>query len=121
METPVSNYFTWESPSSLEGIERRDPDLSDDEGLFPEQPAFTGLFPPTIFKSLLFKAVNAAQLGPSSVRDASFASSHDRNNPLFLELTKLMEAIPTPHLFLDVLQCQWTSPHSALAPSSVDR
>ncbi|XP_058027289.1 uncharacterized protein LOC131192292 [Ahaetulla prasina] len=35
-----------------------------------EQPAFTSLFPPVIFKSLLFKATNAVRLGSSLDGDA---------------------------------------------------
>lgn len=61
-------------PSPFKRADCQDPDLSYD-GLLPEQPAFIGLFPPAIFRSLLFKAVNAAQLGPSSAGDAPSESS----------------------------------------------
>lgn len=35
---------------------QHDIDLSDDEGLMPDQPAFVGLFRPQLFRSLLHKA-----------------------------------------------------------------
>lgn len=69
---PGSPALSQESrPSFLEDGDRGDPDLSDD-GLGPEQPAFTGLLPPSIFKSLLFKATNVAHLG-SSAEDPSIS------------------------------------------------
>lgn len=70
---------------------------------------------------MLFKASNAAQLGTSLVGNEPSASSHEVQNPLFLEPTKPVDAIPAPRLFLDVIQHQWTSPGTAPAPSSSDR
>lgn len=40
--------------SLLEEEVQKDLDLSEDEGLTPDHPAFAGLFRPTLFKSLLF-------------------------------------------------------------------
>lgn len=37
-----------------------DLDLSEDEGLPPNQPVFTGLLPQALFKTLLHKAINTA-------------------------------------------------------------
>lgn len=37
--------------------------FSDNEGLGPDQPAFSGLFRLQVFKSLLFKAQNTTRLG----------------------------------------------------------
>lgn len=37
-------------------------DFSDDDGVFPDTPAFTGLFPPNRFRSLLHKARTTASL-----------------------------------------------------------
>lgn len=47
--------------------------------------------------------------------------SHEVLNPLFSEPTKPVDAISAPCMFLDVVQCQWVSPGSALLPSSSDR
>lgn len=52
-----------QSPPDPQEEGQRELDLSDDEGLAPDQPAFTGLFQPSLFKPLLFKAKNSAQPG----------------------------------------------------------
>lgn len=90
-------------PSLLGEVEPREPNISDDKGLSLEQPVFIGLFPPAIFKSLLFKVSNVVQLGSPATREAP-PPSHEVLNPLFSELTKPVDAIPVPHLFLDVVQ-----------------
>lgn len=57
-----------ESPSlrselSIMGEEgQRELDILEDEGLTPDIPAFTGLFPPALFRSLLFKARSTSRL-----------------------------------------------------------
>lgn len=107
-------------PSLLEEVDHRDPDLSDDDGLLPEQLALTGLFPPTIFKSLLFKATNVAHLSSPPAGDIP-PPSHEVSAPLFSELSKAVDAIPALCLFLNVVQRQWTTPGSAPIPSSTDR
>lgn len=60
LDSPAHSYVS--HPSALGEVEPQEPDLLEDEDLPPEQPAFTGLFPQAIFKSLLFKVVNTAQL-----------------------------------------------------------
>lgn len=82
---------------SFEEVYLREPDLSDDEDLPPEQAAFTGLFPPALFKSLLFKAVNTAQLASTEMIPPTSRGSLD---PMFAELTKPVDSIPVPLLFL---------------------
>lgn len=101
-------------PSILVAGESREPELSEDEGLPPEQPAFTGFFPLALFKSLLFKAVNTAQHGSNP------AESQAGLNPVFAEPTRPVDSTPVPPLFLDVVRKQWSSPGSALVPSSTD-
>lgn len=62
-----------QSPSQLRGSvdlcledePQRDTDLSDDEGALPDVPAFTGLFPQGLFKSLLHFQVSAPPTGRS--------------------------------------------------------
>lgn len=87
---------------TLEEVDHQDPDLSDDEG---QQPAFTGLFPPAVFKTLLFKASNVAQLDPLVAEEAPPPPQRPFN-PLFLEPAKPVDSVPAPLLFLDVIQCQ---------------
>lgn len=104
-------------PLMLTAGDPREPDLSDDEGLPPEQPAFTGLFPPALFKSLLFKAVNTAQLGSNPVQSGSTPSQASLD-PVFAEPTQSVDSVPVPPLFLDVVRRQWSSPGSVPVPSS---
>lgn len=94
--------------------------MLEDEELPPEQPAFTALFLQAIFKSLLHKAINTAQLGSSSTETAP-SSSHDDINPLFVEPSRPVDSIPILPLFLDVVKKQWTMPGSVPVPSSMDR
>lgn len=104
IETPVSPVSSCGShPSSLAEMDSQEPDLSADEGLPPDQPSFTSLFPQAIFKSLLFKAINTAQLG-SSPPVSIPSSSQGALNPLFAEPTKPVDCIPMPPLFLDVIK-----------------
>lgn len=101
-------------------VEPREPDLSEDEGLSPEEPAFTGLFPQALFKTLLFKAVNAAQLGSCSTELVP-PPSHWSRNPLFVEPTKPLDSIPAPPLFLGVVRKQWSLSGSAPVLFSANR
>lgn len=54
MQEPYSPASSNQSP--LEEETHRDLELSEDEGLMPDQPVFAGLFCPALLKSLLFKA-----------------------------------------------------------------
>lgn len=105
---------------TIVGIESQEPDLLEDEGLPPEQPAFTGLFPQAPFKSLLFKAVNTAQLGSGPPEPAP-QSAPGSLNPLFAEPSRPVSSIPTPPLFLNVVKKQWAAPGAAPVPSSMGR
>lgn len=101
----------------FEEIESRRP--SDDKSLPPEQSAFNGLFPLALFKSLLFKAVNTAQIG-SVTPETVLPPSQGTLNPLFVELIRSVDTVPAPPLFLDVIRKQRSCPGSALVPSSTD-
>lgn len=116
--SPTASHYS--CPSRLGDVDSCEPDLSDDEGLPPEQPAFSGLFPQALFKSLLYKAVNTVQLG-STVPESISPPVQGKLNPLFEEPAKSITSIPTPPLFLDVLKRQWASPGSAPLPSSMDQ
>lgn len=104
----------------IDGIDLGEPELSEDEGLPPDQPAFTGLFPQALFKSLMFKAINTAQLGTAPPQEP-IPTGKGTLDPLFAEPTKAITCIPTPPLFLKVLRKQWASPGSPPVLSSMDR
>lgn len=61
-----------------------DSDLSEDEDLAPDQPAFVGLFKPAVFRSLLFKAKKVTRLGLSQGSQDS-TSDKETMDPLSLE------------------------------------
>lgn len=81
--------------------ETRDLDLLDDEGLIPEQPTFTGLFPHGLFKLLLFKVKNSARLGAPSAPPET-ESTPASSDPLFSEPTADTEFSSSPGLFISV-------------------
>lgn len=60
-----------QSQISEEEEGQRELQLSDDEDMGPDQPAFTGLFQHSLFQSLLFKARNSARLGSTSTQAES--------------------------------------------------
>lgn len=73
-----------------------DQDLSDDEGLGPDQPAFVGLFHPQMFRSLLFKAQNITSLGASAPKAQDPSLVSDPASSLFEEPSIQTEVIPAP-------------------------
>lgn len=86
----------------------------------PEQLAFMGLFPPNIFKSLLFKATNVARLTSPASEPVS-TTSHGAVYMLFSEPDRAVDTIPAPCLFVDVVKRQWLFPGAAPLPSSMDK
>lgn len=82
--------------------DRREPDLSDDEGLQLEMPSFTGLFLPSVFKSLLFKSTNVASIS-STTKRLTPTRSQQSTDPLFTELDKTVD-VPSPWLFVDIVK-----------------
>lgn len=122
------NFFTQEpytpdssNQSPLEEETHRDLELSEDEGLMPDQPAFAGLFCPSLFKSLLFKAKNTARLGTHLPSPDPTSETADAKDSLFSEPTTEAEVVPSPRLFLDVVQRQWASPGTGSNPSNLDK
>lgn len=91
--------------------------LSEDEETDTEHPTTSGLFPPGLFKSVLYKAHAATGLGPSPAQDSAQAQS--QGDPLFSVVTREMDFVPTPPLFLETVRSQWSSPASGPAPSSL--
>ncbi|XP_034290509.1 uncharacterized protein LOC117675694 [Pantherophis guttatus] len=111
--------------SLSEGEIAPDQDLSEDEGLEPDQPSFIGLFKPQLFRSLLFKAQNVTGLGisstPSSQGASTPSSQHPSSSLLFQEPSIRAEVVPAPKLFSDVVQRQWSSPSSGPVPNGLDK
>ncbi|XP_034278399.1 uncharacterized protein LOC117668538 [Pantherophis guttatus] len=118
-DSPVSSMAS-RSPSHA-AEEPHDLELSEDDDLPPEQPAFTGLFPQALFKSLLHKAIATAQLSSPSPLPVSDSAPKGTLNPLFAEPARTVDTISTPPLFLDVIKKQWSSPGSAPTPTAADR
>lgn len=87
-----------------------DQDLSEDEGLEPDQPSFVGLFRPQMFRSLLYKARAVTKLGGSQPSATSTVPTPDLASALFQESTVQAEVIPAPKLFSDVVNRQWAFP-----------
>lgn len=96
-------------------------ELSDDDELPPDNPAFTGLFRPAMFKSLLHKArltTNLGAAGTDTAGDSAAAGPHDA---LFHPSKPDKDVVPCPRLFLEVLQNPWGQPGSLTSPSSLDK
>lgn len=93
-----------------------DQEFSDDEGLIPDRPAFTGLFHPTLFKSLLYKAKTTAPMGVAEAPAEPPLGLQDPSERLFSEPAAEQDVIPSPKLFIDVIQRQWNQPGSLSAP-----
>lgn len=107
--------------SISEEEEARDLALLDDEGLASDQSAFTGLFRPQIFRSLLFKVLAVTCLGGTSTTGEAPSASADPASSLFAELEVEPETIPAPKLFTDVIQRQWALPGSSPTLNGLDK
>lgn len=126
MDDHISDHELSGSPTSADQGSLSETDevlesaLSDDEGLFPDQSPFIGLFRPQMFCSLLFKAMATTRLRevPSS---STVLSSLDPASALFAELTIDLKTIPAPKLFLDVLHRQWSLPGAGPSPNGLDK
>lgn len=107
------------SQESLWGDEgHRDPDLSVDEDMVPDPPAFTGLFSSSLFKLLLHKVRSTTKLGAQT---APSEVSLDPADGLFQKPKTTQEDIPVPRPFLDVIQKQWDHTRAFPTSSSNDR
>ncbi|KAG8136421.1 hypothetical protein E2320_005002 [Naja naja] len=84
-EVSLSPNSCMQSRESLsEDEDQRDLALSEDEGLFPDPLAFTGLFSPALFKSLLHKAKTMAHMGVDSHPSEAALGLQDPSEGLFL-------------------------------------
>lgn len=124
-DSPLNSYYN--DHSVMEAFVFGEPGLSEDEGLPPDQPAFSSLFPQALFKPLPFKAINTAQLGSVSAQHA-VPSGQGSLDPLFagkqwrpfVSLCQGDLLYPYTAFFLEVLKKQWASPGSDPVPSATD-
>lgn len=93
------------SEGSLVGEdERAYQDLSEDEGLAPDRPTFAGLFKQAPFKSLLYKAKLITNIGVLGGSSEPPKEPQDQTERLFTESLTEQEIVPSPQLFMDVVQ-----------------
>lgn len=122
LQGPCSPASSRQSQSLfLEEEGQKNLQLSEDEGLIPDQPAFAGLFCLSLFKPLLFMAKNTARLGAIPATSDPALELANPADSLFPEPTTETEVVPAPKLFIDVVQRQWASPGSGPSPSTNDR
>lgn len=119
---PSSTYPSLGSENSFWGEEDQlEQDLSEAEGLTPDKPAFTGLFKPSLFKSLLFKAKTTIHMVFRATSEQAAMDLQDPSEGFFDEPAPAEEIIPSPKLFVDVIQHQWSQPSSLAAPRGSDK
>lgn len=94
--------------------------LLEDEGMTPDPSPFIGLFWPDLFKSLLCKAKTITNLGPEPGPDPAL-SAVDSSHMVFSEPTVENEVVPSPKLFLGIVQRHWASPGAGPPPSGTER
>ncbi|XP_060542553.1 lamina-associated polypeptide 2-like isoform X2 [Pantherophis guttatus] len=113
-ESLLADDSVWdeEEPEEME--------LSEDEDLAPERPSFTGLFRPSMFKSLLHKAKITTNMGVSSTQPSQQADSHPHDD-LFQLHKPEQDFIPCPELFTDVVQKSWSQLAYISAPNGLDK
>lgn len=125
-EAPVTahspSHFHHSDQSFLNKEEAFDYSLSGDE----EDPSSvsspsTDLFRHELFKTLLHKAKITANLGISPMPTSLTSDLCDSNTRLFTEKVTEQETVPSPKLFLDTVQHQWTQPSSISNPSGLDK
>ncbi|XP_013927219.1 PREDICTED: uncharacterized protein LOC106553274 [Thamnophis sirtalis] len=86
----------------------------------PSKPTFSGLFQPSLFKSLLFKAKVLGKFGgkPSESLVQPQAISSET---IFADQAIEADMVPTPKTFLDLVKPQWEFPTSGPIPTSNDK
>ncbi|XP_039184041.1 bifunctional arginine demethylase and lysyl-hydroxylase JMJD6 isoform X2 [Crotalus tigris] len=94
--------------------------MSEDEEAAPEQVSTSGLFDPSLFRSLLMKACTTANLTSVQEEKPSTSTSQE-SNPLFAEQVVEEKQIPCPHIFRTTVEKQWTSLATLPSPSSTEK
>uniref|UniRef100_A0A2D4J936 Uncharacterized protein n=1 Tax=Micrurus lemniscatus lemniscatus TaxID=129467 RepID=A0A2D4J936_MICLE len=103
--------------SEVDPLERG---MSDDEGLSPDLPIFTGLFRPQLFKSLLFKAKNTTWLDNTGTPPTPNITG-EAEDLIFSQPVIEAEVIPVPHMFSNLVQKQWAAAASYPTPTGHDK
>lgn len=85
-----------------------DHNLSEDEKVSADRPRSTGLFRHEMFKTLLHQAKITANMGVTLSTSEVPLTSRDSNTLLFTEAVTEQQAIPSPKLFVDRIQRQWS-------------
>lgn len=78
--------------------------MSEDEGLPLDPPTFVHLFKPAVFHFLLFKAKKVAGIPAPKAPQGMDPDKTDTTDPLFIQPNMEKEVIPSPRLFIDVVQ-----------------
>lgn len=86
----------------------------------PAKPTFSGLFQPSLFKPILFKAKATAKFGDKPP-DTTVKPQGMSAETIFAEQAIEAETVPTPKIFLDLVKRQWASPTSGPMSTSNDR
>lgn len=81
----------------------------------------TGLFRHEMFKTLLHKAKVTANMGLVQPPLLTASDSSDSNTRFFTERVAQQDTVPSPKLFLDTVQRQWSQPGSITNPSGLDK
>ncbi|XP_039219686.1 uncharacterized protein LOC120317288 [Crotalus tigris] len=97
-----------------------DTPLSEEEEPTPEQVTSSGLFDPSVFRSLLIKAIDTVKL-TSAQEEAPSSSANQEANPLFAEKVKEDPQIPCPLVFKTTVEKQWASLATTPSQSSLDK
>lgn len=120
-ESPCQQDSLHSDDSVLEENYQPEFEFSEDEGLMPERPGFTGLFCPSVFKSLLHKAKVSTNVGVVEGSSDQIQGSSNPSKDLFMIPKPEQEFIPCPTLFSEVIQRPWSQPGSLAAPSGHDK
>uniref|UniRef100_A0A2D4MNC7 Uncharacterized protein n=1 Tax=Micrurus spixii TaxID=129469 RepID=A0A2D4MNC7_9SAUR len=102
--------------------EKEDPPVEgmSDDDLKPDQPNFTGLFCPQLFKSLLFKTKNTAHL--DKYPSIQCPDPQEESEDLILsQPVSEVEVIPVTQMCSDLINKQWASAAVYPAPTSFDK
>ncbi|XP_013931194.1 PREDICTED: uncharacterized protein LOC106556739 [Thamnophis sirtalis] len=111
---------TSSQPSVFREEERpaRDSDLSEDEGLPPNPPTVVSLLFNVFFLSPRRLRVN---IPSPKAQQGTEADRVDTTDPLFIQPKVEKEMIPSPRLFIDVVQNEWASPGTCPLPNTLDK
>lgn len=98
--------------SLMDEGETFDHKLSGDEEETADRPHSTGLFHHKMFKTLLHKAKITANMGVGFVNPEGPSDLPNSNSSLFTKTVTEEQTIPSPKIFIDTIQHQWSQPDS---------